>query len=341
MSGCANSTNSTAARGRTQFQGKNWFLTYPQCSLTKEEGLSLLLRTFDEQYHVLTLIVAEEKHKDGETHLHALMCLQDKLRTRDAKFADIAGFHGNYQTARSVKNTAEYIKKDGNFIVHGVDIVKTSGSTSSAVAKLAMTGATLKEIMDKFPGYMAQNQNKIEYFQRRWMEVNMETKIPLPVINWNMNETSAKIAHWLAMNLWTNGPRPLRTPQIYLYGPHHMGKTYLAETLRKSFNVYSPCPGEKYFDGFDDAHELIIFDEFCGKSQPLSLMKMILDGQEMRLPCRYRSHLKRKNIPVMIISNNSPLSVYRNLSDVHIEAFVDRFISIEILEMIEVFKFNQ
>ena len=89
--------------------------------------------------------------------------------------------------------------------------------------------------------------------------------IPWPGLNWDMNETSRKITQWISENLFESS-RSLRKAQLYLWGGPHLGKTHLAQTLRASMTTYSPSHGEKYWDGFDDDVDLIIMDEFNGKS---------------------------------------------------------------------------
>nr|WAE42421.1 MAG: replication associated protein [Cressdnaviricota sp.] len=92
---------------RFQLQGKNFFLTYPQCDLSKEDAAKELGHKLALDY----LIIAQEQHKDGTPHLHALITAKEKAKISNQKFFDIAGFHGNYQTARNTDDVREYVKK--------------------------------------------------------------------------------------------------------------------------------------------------------------------------------------------------------------------------------------
>lgn len=97
---------------------KHLFLTYPQCPLTKEEGLELLrpiLVPFDPSY----ICISSELHEDGNSHLHVLALLRRKLNTRNSRFFDIGGYHGNYQAARNPSDVRDYVIKDGNFSEEG------------------------------------------------------------------------------------------------------------------------------------------------------------------------------------------------------------------------------
>lgn len=90
-----------------RMQGKNFFLTYPQCPLMKEEMASELSHKAD----IVYLLIARELHQDGQPHLHVLLSSKDKLRISNANFFDVLGYHGNYQTARKTDDVRQYIMK--------------------------------------------------------------------------------------------------------------------------------------------------------------------------------------------------------------------------------------
>ena len=70
-------------------QAKNWFLTYPQCATTKEEALRKLQgHPKLTQLGIKGLMIAQEKHQDGNPHLHIALWLQKTLKTRDRRFYD-------------------------------------------------------------------------------------------------------------------------------------------------------------------------------------------------------------------------------------------------------------
>jgi len=116
-----------------------------------------------------------------------------------------------------------------------------------------------------------------------------------------------------------------------------MGKTTLSMHLSKSILTYFPSLGEKYFDGLTNDHQLLIFDEFHG-AHPLGLMNQILDGQECILPARYQAFHKKKNIPVIIMSNIQPFDIYRKVSQSRINAFVDRLEIVHVTHFISIFQ---
>ena len=76
-----------------RIQAKGWFLTYPQCAMTKEdllEGLKGCLPVKIQEY-----VVAEEKHENGDPHLHAFVKYEKKVEWKADRW-DIGTHHGNY-----------------------------------------------------------------------------------------------------------------------------------------------------------------------------------------------------------------------------------------------------
>jgi len=194
----------------------------------------------------------------------------------------------------------------------------------------------MKTLISEYPGYSLLHGAKMLAFQK-WTSSMEWTRQSLPSLEWNLSPQNSAILRWLGMNLF-NPARALRTPQLYIHGRGMMGKTTLLMTLSRSFKTFFPSHGEKYWDGFDDSYELIAFDEFSGKVIPLSMMKMLLDGQTMTLPQRYHAFSKTKNIPIICCSNFDPVDVYHNLNSINLDAFLSRLHIIEVHHFIKIFQ---
>lgn len=96
-------------------------MTWPQCDWKKERVLDHLQATFGANLRYA--IVCEEKHADGQPHIHAGVFLYQAFRTRNARVFDLGPHHGEYQGIRSPKDWINYVKKDGNWIDHGTSPV--------------------------------------------------------------------------------------------------------------------------------------------------------------------------------------------------------------------------
>lgn len=96
--------------------GRQFFLTYPQCPLTKEEALEQL----EDKGALIAYVVAEEKHADGTPHLHAYLKFDRKKNFTGTHCFDLEEgtqkYHGNYQTVRNSEATINYCKKTENYI---------------------------------------------------------------------------------------------------------------------------------------------------------------------------------------------------------------------------------
>lgn len=72
-----------------QLQAKNWFLTFPQTEVTKEQASERLKNHPKlKQIGIKGFLIAQEKHKDNNHHLHIGLWLNKQLKTANKKFFD-------------------------------------------------------------------------------------------------------------------------------------------------------------------------------------------------------------------------------------------------------------
>jgi hypothetical protein len=93
-----------------RLSAKQFFNTYPQCTLTKDQVRDAY-KLFGQYEHI---IVAHELHQDGSDHIHVYVKFVQKKNVKSSSYFDIAGFHGNYQTARNSEAVENYVKKDSD-----------------------------------------------------------------------------------------------------------------------------------------------------------------------------------------------------------------------------------
>jgi len=93
------------------YNGKRFFLTYPQCPKLANELVAFL----QIQANVKSYVVARERHADGEFHLHA--CVEfATVQRRTVTWLDFDGHHPNKQDPRNWAACQTYCKKDGDYI---------------------------------------------------------------------------------------------------------------------------------------------------------------------------------------------------------------------------------
>lgn len=167
------------------------FLTYPQCSLEPEE----LLRHLQSAHNVDTYVISQEKHGDGNLHLHAYIRLVQKMNTTNQRVFDVCGFHPNIQSARNTNSVIKYIKKHGNYISNLSDADGGSGEKRSwkqIMEESENQEEFLKNVKDIYPRDFCLHLNrlketaahlwpeKVEQYQNQYTQ----WKIPTELSEW-------------------------------------------------------------------------------------------------------------------------------------------------------------
>lgn len=128
-----------AIKKRFRMSGKSFFLTYPQCKLTREEAHEAILSLGTYDY----FMCSREYHEDGHPHLHMLVVYPKKKDISNERYFDILGYHGDYRTARSNDSVREYIMKtDDKPLEYGI----FDSNAQTAVQKRAIEN---KILLDK------------------------------------------------------------------------------------------------------------------------------------------------------------------------------------------------
>ena len=137
-------------------------------------------------------VVAQEKHADGEDHLHVMVALESQVDYRSSDCLDhLASKHGNYQGCRSVAKTIRYIVKDGEYVSKGVDVSKyldakkkKQSPATAFVAQDIQDGVKLEDLYLKYPTLMMDRGRRVEHYYHRMKEFRIKaltqpTKTPL------------------------------------------------------------------------------------------------------------------------------------------------------------------
>jgi len=301
-----------------RMQCKNFFLTFPQCPTTKEVAQERI----KEKWPECRSLVCQEEHKDGNNHLHILLQFDKKLFVSRSDYFDfIGGQHGKYEPARNIRKSVEYITKKGDYVSNGINveaILSKKNPKSDDVARDIMNGVSLREIRAKEPGFYMMNKRKLEEFEteilienakkdkKTWVEFSEEK------LN-GMSSTNKQIAMWLNKNMFKE--RVFKQKQLYIYGPKNMGKTSLIEALESYGTVYWMPVSEDFYDQYDDrSYDLIVLDEFRAQ-KTVQQLNLWLQGSTMSVRKKGRQGEKRRNLPMIILSNYSLEGAYRKISE--------------------------
>lgn len=316
------SQNKTKKRKRNKFQmrAKKFYLTFPQCTKSKEHCSNIICGQFPNYKFII--VAAEMGANNQNPHLHIVISLKDIFYTSDPHYWDfVTGQHGNYQVCKDIYKVIKYITKDNDFIEVGINTkayLKSRKCKSSYGFELCAisirAGKTKDQIDDENPGFMMHNQDKIDkyivYQEKKKYKISQKNKLIWKDLSlFGLPSEHYDLAVWLNHNL--NGPeREHKQEQLWLWGPTDIGKSYLIRNLEKYFRIYPVDVLGKGFDDYnDDDFDIVVFDEFKGQ-KTITTMNSFVEGGRYHVHRRYNNVYKDKNLPVIVLSNYSIEGAY-------------------------------
>ncbi len=304
-----------------RLHGKKIAMTFPQCDVTTENMLGRIKNHFHED-GIKWVVVSRETHEDGNNHLHVGLWLKHVYDSRSARCFDfLAEKHGDYKIMTDPAGWVQYIIKDGNFKTFGINpqLYIKSRKKRKAVSFLEMAllmdeGSTVRECKKKHPGFVLQHLAKMRTYEA-YTASNVD---PAQLAKWSLipalELTGAQqlIALWLNKNLFKT--RSFGTKQMMIIGPTGAGKTSLIMKLRQYCRIYFVPMNEDWYDLYNDTdYDLIVFDEY--KSQKtVQFMNQFVEGSPCQFKIKGSQGLKKKNLPVIILSNYHPCDMYPQVS---------------------------
>nr|WBU87220.1 replicase [Papaya leaf curl Haveri virus] len=229
---------------RFQIYAKNYFLTYPQCSLTKEEALSQLQNLSTPTSNKF-IRVCRELHENGEPHLHVLIQFEGKFKCQNNRFFDLvsptrpAHFHPNIQGAKSSSDVKAYVEKNGDVLDFGVFQVDGRSarggqqSANDAYAEAINSGskaAALNILREKAPkDYVLQFHNLNANLDRIFTPP-LEVYV-YPFSFSSFDRVPPDLVDWVSSNVVCSAARPIRPISIVIEGDSRTGKTMWARSL--------------------------------------------------------------------------------------------------------------
>ncbi|ADC32505.1 Rep [Rhynchosia mild mosaic virus] len=307
---------------RFRLNAKNYFLTYPKCSLTKEEALSQL-QNLSTPVNKKFIKICTELHENGEPHLHVLIQFEGKYQCTNNRFFDLvsptrsAHFHPNIQGAKSSSDVKSYIDKDGDTIEWGefqIDGRSARGGQQSANDSYAR--ALNAESAEEAMQIIKEQQPKHFVLQYHNLVSNITKIFHKPPEPWvspfqlsTFNNVPEIMSDWVNENISDSAARPLRPISIIVEGPSRTGKTiwarslgphnYLCGHIDLNPRIYS---NDAWYNVIDDVdpHYLKHFKEFMGAQR------------DWQSNCKYGKPIQIKGgIPTIFLCNPGPHSSYK------------------------------
>lgn len=276
---------------------KQLFLTYPRCNISKEDAYHLLL----EKFIVELICVASERHADGSPHLHVYIKLKGTLDTRDPNFADIQGFHGNYQGCRSAKAVLKYCTKKEDFKANWdvMASIECKKNKRADIGKLLLNGKSLLELLPEYPELVF-NYKRIKEDLR---EINLDRGFQVE-----------KMPLWLP-NPWglvlrTSGSKR-RHFWIYSNSPNKGKTTKFAFPLREEFG-FSIITGDFSYWNIRGDEQGLVLDDYNTARLKYDFLNVMCDGTAgYRV---FNRGVVTLNSPcIIVLSNRSIKDLYPNM----------------------------
>jgi len=264
---------------------KNFFLTYPKCTMSREDALACLHKRVDIEY----ACIARELHEDGTPHLHVLLCCKKKVSSRSAKYFDLAEFHGNYQAARKTDDVLEYINKsDTTPLAFGT----YTGNDPSRVQKRALENKML--LTTPLPELV--NDGTISIYSYQVLKQAKQAYI--------MDSISL--------------PNIIDRECIWIYGEPRIGKTYW---VRSRFENIFVKAQNKWWDGYC-GEDIVILDDF-DSSQLGHMLKIWADNYSFNAEVK-GGNVKPVYTKLYVTSNYLPYQIFKEDS-ILADAIAKRF----------------
>lgn len=277
---------------------KTLFLTYPQCNVAPDRALEVLNGLF--RHPIDEYIIAQEKHADGNLHLHCYLKLTKKCDVRNANGLDIDGFHGNYMSCKSPAAVKKYCRKENNYITNIPDKAYTPYDKAiEAENRITAEKILMKECADVYIKNFNNVQNFLENLEERTKSTLPEFKVyPPDSFVTNIDDV---ICQWILQI----GADLDRCKLLIVGSPPSFGKTSFFRNLdpekhsymRSMFSLQSIKPESRY----------TIIDDWCwDKVEIMYYRSMFLGDGSCTMTDKYKKKINVvwRGIPCVILTND-------------------------------------
>lgn len=294
------STVTKKKEGGFRKNAQTFFLTYPKCPLEPQ----LVIEKLNSILEIETYLVAQEKHMDGDFHIHAYIKLKKIINIKDNRKLDITVdtivYHPNIQGVRSPSAVLKYITKDGKYVSN-----MSETAIRDAINKNIKVGDLYKEAMEKAKESVEDGMKILEHTKtfrdlaihgeaieknlRRMKKQKTEPKYSLEkfniVVEWNKELT------------------------LILWGPTNTGKTSLAKALLPNALFV------RHIDALKDYktghYEGIIFDDMSFKHWPIGAQIHLVDTDNVsQINVKHSIAIIPEGTPRIITTNMMPGEIF-------------------------------
>ncbi|ALK03437.1 replication initiator protein [Whitefly-associated begomovirus 1] len=316
-------------KGSFSIKAKNYFLTYPHCSLPKEEALEQI-RQIQTPVNKKFIKICRELHENGEPHLHVLLQFEGKYNCTNQRQFDLvspnrsAHFHPNIQGAKSSSDVKSYIDKDGDVIEWGefqVDGRSARGGqqTANDAAAEALNAASKEEAMqiirEKLPKeFLFQYHNLSSNLDRIFSKPPEPWASPFPLSSFN--RVPEEMLEWADEFFGVDAAaRPERPISLIVEGDSRTGKTMWARSL----GPHNYLSGHLDFNSrvYSNDASYNVIDDISPQYLKMKHWKELIGAQkDWQSNCKYGKPVQIKGgIPSIVLCNPGEGASYKDFLD--------------------------
>ncbi|AUM61624.1 Rep [uncultured virus] len=292
-----NQTKETQSKPKEfRLNSQQLFLTYSQCPI----NLELILNHLKSLVEIDKYIVAQEKHQDGNLHIHCYLLLKSKLNLKNPRKFDYQEYHPKVEGCRSYKNVIKYVTKDGNYITnYERDILEKIINDNKKASEIYVEARKLA-VEDK----VEEGMKILEHAKTardlcihgNTIRRNLESLVP------KRRKIVFALSDFRIDFEWD------RTKTLILWGPTNTGKSSLAKALLPDSLFVSHI--DRLRDYNSKSYTGIIFDDMSFKHIPRDGQLHLVDNYDDRdIHCRYAPAFIPAGTPKIITSNNPPSEI--------------------------------
>lgn len=321
---------------RFRVSAKNYFLTFPHCTLTKEEALAQL-QNVNCNCNKKFIKIRRELHQDGgEPRLHVLLQFQGNYVCTNSRQFDLvsptrpAHFQPYIQGAKSSSDVKSYMDKDGDTIHWGdfqIDARRGQQSANDAYAEALNSGSAqeaLRILKEKVPKDFAKKHRRLT------ANLDMIFSPPPPVFSskWDYSTfiIPDDIQQWVGktFNVIQDNAGPVihrlnrsiyQPMSIVIEGPSGTGKTAWARSL--GMHNYIAGRFDLNIKNYSDDVEYNVVDDVPPSYLELKHWKLIMGAKrDWQFNSKHRRPILIKGgIPAIVLCSPGEGTSYKDFLD--------------------------
>jgi len=294
-----------------RFTARNVALTYSQCPTNKEDLYEFLLSLSCGDTRVDKVLVAQERHEDGNHHLHAYVHFNNQPNIRNSRFFDHASYHPNIQPVRRVLDWLKYCTKEDTEYLSNFTVGPSPKKIELAFDTLKSSIEEGKKISESVAAALEVDKSLIRsYTQLRAyaQDFSRESLVCLP--KYDLSSFSLTRTDRTRMEEWRTRLAQLRPGDrtsmrsMWFLGITRYGKTSLARSF-----------GNHWYIGFtwdmsriSDEAEYGVIDDIDWEKLKYNYKALLGLQEDVSLTDKYRAKKCFKmGKPVIVCTNDPPI----------------------------------